>query len=240
MIKGFTGLNGSGKTLLAIELEVVPAMRAGRPVMSNLHLFPDEKRREWSRYVSARFGPHRVTLLEDLHQLLVPERGTLVLLDEIATVFPSRSWSSMPNQIHAALQQLRKRGLDLIWTAPSWNRADVTLREITMEVTQCKAVLRKKTLPWAPARFVLGTTWDDPSQYVAGSEKSGLLTKGSVFRRVRGTTAHRIYDTTEPVSSLLVHTLGEGVCLECGGGRKRPPCKCPPPGVLGSASVTVA
>jgi hypothetical protein len=226
MIHAFVGFNGSGKTLMALELCVVPALIEGRPVLTNIPLYVE--RVPW---LHARGS--RVEVLRELSQLLGPEPGTVVLLDEIATVFPSRSWSSMPGQIHAALQQLRKLGVTLAWTAPSWQRADVTLREITLEVTQCKGLLKRKRQRWAPARFVSAVTWTDPGDFVSGKEAGNIMSRRSTIRRVKGTVAHRLYDTLEPVETMKVHVLGEGVCLACGGGRKRPSCHCEPG--LGSA-----
>jgi hypothetical protein len=75
-----------------------------------------------------------------LYSITNNQRAVL-LLDEINAVLPSRSYQSMPPELLRVINQLRKHDVTLGWTAPAWERADKTLREVTSAVWLCRGYL---------------------------------------------------------------------------------------------------
>lgn len=118
------GANGSGKTLCAVTRYAAPALRRGKEVVANFTIEGGRKLRD-----------HRE----------IPElTNCLLILDEISAAFPSRGSHTMPPEIVRTLNQLRKVGVTVVWTAPSWKRADTVLREVTGRVILCRGYLGPK------------------------------------------------------------------------------------------------
>ena len=75
--------------------------------------------------------------------LLEAPNGCDVLFDEILGIASSRASGSMPAEVANYLHQLRRKDHTLSWTAPSWSRADITIREVTKRVTVCRGYFEK-------------------------------------------------------------------------------------------------
>lgn len=241
-IQAFVGPNGGGKTLAAMHKLVLPAWRQGRPVVSNLGLYPER----------VGFRPELAQPLTSWRQ--IPDlRECVLLLDEITAVLPSRQFSSLPPQLGRVLNQLRKVDVVLGWTAPNWARADVLLREVSQAVTVCRGFWSD---PWEREMFqgrIMGRRVRDadgePMRYRRGWRPNRVFrwcTYDAIefdeftYSRVakvdarevqwhwrRWHPAFRAYDTLENVL-LLDHLDDVGVCVGCGGSRSRPRCKCGP------------
>lgn len=213
MIIGYVGPNGSGKTLLAVERHVVPALKAERRVLGNTPLAGGEMLREWGE--------------------LAEVRDCVVLLDEITAVLPARAAMSLPPELARVLQQLRKRGVVVVWTAPAWARADVLLREVTQRVVACTSMLPKGRGAWAPRRLVRWREWDAGEYDATGGvpkkvEGRRYRPRTSGWVRVKSCAALDVYDTYGEVE-LLSHLGDSGACVVCGGTRRRPACSCAKP-----------
>jgi Zonular occludens toxin (Zot) len=215
-VSGFVGLNGSGKSLAIMQLKVLVALLKGRHVLSNVPLTPEKL---WPSGMCGKAKIGSWSLLTGLDQIAHVERGTLVVLDDVSAVFPARGWGTMPAGIHVALQTLRHLGAELCWSAPTWERVDLTVREVTQEVWQCKSFMHAGGL-WGRARFVIWKQWE-VSRYLSGASKSA---PGKV-RCVRFVKARNLYNT-EAVIEPFIHLDAEGVCIGCGGKRVRPECRC--------------
>src|SRR5690606_32385944 len=109
------------------EEVVIPAWRQGRPVVSNMPLYP-ERLGFPSRLYRPLMSWREITELSSCE----------LVLDEISSALPSRQAQSVPPQLVRILNQLRKTDVRCSWTAPSWARADVLLREVTQAVTVCQ------------------------------------------------------------------------------------------------------
>lgn len=223
---------------------VVRSWAAGRPVCANLALFPERLGFPAELYVP----------LESWKQ--IPDlRGVTLVLDEISSVLPSRQAMSVPPQLVRILNQLRKGDVDLAWTAPNWSRCDVLLREVTQAVTVCRGSFpdrwqrvaagparwnRPKATDdgdrpmrhvkgWPPNRFFSWTTYDamefDEFSYSAVKQIRPKL-RVRYWRPRHGTDL--AYNTLEAVN-LLDHLDDVGLCVNCGGTRSRPRCKCDSP-----------
>ena len=236
-IRAFVGPNGGGKTLAAIVLAVEPALASGRPVVATCSIEHPNARR-----------------LESWRQ--IPDlRDCVLFLDEISSALPSRGSMAAPAQLVRTINQLRKVDVQLVWTAPNWARADVMLREVTQEVTACRGFIgdpyeREPGVPpwWRPlGRKLVDDETDRPVRrsprwpsnclfrwvtYDAAAFDEFSL---HAVKKLRPTErmwywrpwheAHNLYNTLEGVS-LLDHVDETGVCVACGGMRRRPPCSC--------------
>jgi hypothetical protein len=233
-IAAFIGPNGGGKTLGAMELVVVPALKDGRDVVSNLVI----------RHKNAR-------TLESWREL-----GSLhdcvLLLDEVSRVAPSRAAMSMPPQLYGLLDQLRKPDLEVVWTAPVWGRADSILRGVTQSVTVCRGYVkdfksRERVIPpwykpfapvvaegprmlnrrWTPNSLFVYRTYDATQfeEYTAHTVKDVRpIEKAWLWRPWH--EGQFLYDTKASVS-MLDNISDIGVCTTCGGTRTRLKCRCP-------------
>jgi Zonular occludens toxin (Zot) len=201
-VAGFTGINGAGKTLLAVQSAICD-LAAGRRVLSTVP-------------IRSRWGDSEPLL--SLRQLL-ELRDATVLLDEVAVIFSSRTTSSLPPEVVAFLQTLRHRGLTVRWTAPDWGRADILLRGVTQALVNVRPVLRVSD----------GTLWPRPILVAAGvlDTSTGKVDETPTrvlrrrFARPRRLEAWGAYDTHADTPMLGRFTEG-GTCPDCGGSRERP------------------
>lgn len=204
-IMGITGVNGAGKTLLAVE-QAMCDLEDGRPVLSTVQIDSD-------------YG--RSQPIVSLTQLLQAE-GCTVLLDEVAVIFSSRSGSSVPSEVVTFLQTLRHRDVTVIWTAPTWKRADLLLREVTQVQVVVRPMLK---------RGVDGSLWPRPLLAAIGVLDTTSVpvdaTPDRVLRRrfwmPMRSEALGAYDTMADTPQ-VGRLIPGGPCPDCGGSRTRPRC----------------
>lgn len=239
-ISGFVGANGSGKSLLAVE-QLRHTLAEGRPVLSAVRLL-DPAAAECEHPLCdvdghgedghAASHPGWVPL-RHLSQLLDFTGGD-IFLDEVGALVSSRESQSLPPQIAALLQQLRKRDARLVWTAPSWARADKILREVTMLATVCKGYGARRVpgLEWRGRRLIHAVSYHaaDLEEFTVASVQSPRAVNPprrvtSEWRRVLRIEATRWYDTYAEVPTLGFSSLA-GTCVNCGGRRTAPRCSC--------------
>lgn len=248
-IRAFVGPNGSGKSLAALICGVVPALRAGRPVLSNCTLRP-----EVIDCDPALYEP--LTTWKSL----VEAQGRTIWLDEITACLPSRAFASVPAELQRVLNQLRKQDCDVLWTAPNWSRADVLVREVTQEVTVCRSRWRD---PWqrtidGPVRDERGRkvrrdarwpAWRFFSWYSYAAEDYDLYQdRGSsellkpMYRTNYWLPARKreawVYATGDQVM-LMDHLDDIGRCVGCNRPRRKEYCGCVDPKKSESGAVSV-
>jgi len=239
-ISAFIGANGSGKSLMAVE-QLRHTLAEGRPVLSAVRLLDpeavecvhpgcdaDDHGDEGHKPSHPNWVP-----LRHMAQLLDFEGGD-VFLDEVGALVSSRESQSLPPQIAALLQQLRKRDMRLIWTAPSWARADKILREVTMLATVCRGY-GDRTFPdreWRGRRLIHAVSYhaaDLEDFEISKVNNPQALNRprkqASQWARVSKIPAANFYDTFEPTPTLGFSSLG-GTCVQCGGKRTPPRCTC--------------
>lgn len=250
-IHAFVGLNGAGKTM-AMVLDVAPELNGRRwECREEDHAHTDPQYDGRGEFVG--FGPAAV--FEGFYRvlstvrLLDPETGQLhpryerfddwrqmdglehavLLLDEITGVAHSRDGGSLPHDIMNRLMQMRKGDVRVQWSAPAWARADKLIREVTQAVTVCQGsypVRGEGTGLWKANRcFSLRTfSMEDFDEWTSGRMDK---LKPLVSDWVWGPTsiAFRLYNTKQKVTR-LGHSTDSGVCVECGGARRRPECSC--------------
>lgn len=135
MIVRFSGGLGAGKTysMVARCLEIFRQKR-GVQVYTN---------------ISSLCCPEAVYFC-DVQQLCDISHG-LVLLDEAAIVIPAQFWHEMGRDLLTRFNQLRKFGLDLLYTSQRESGANVNLRDLTNQTVMCSKfgpfILQRKANP---------------------------------------------------------------------------------------------
>ena len=217
-IRAYVGSNGSGKSLAMVH-DLVPSLLAGRKVLSAVPILDPLTARPHALYVP----------FTDFRQLLTWEHGE-VLLDEITGIASSRASQSLPYQVENFLPQLRRRDVTLSWTAISWLRADIILRELSQSVTVCRGFMPKKSGDedriWKDNRLFKWSSYDAnefEEWSLSKAEKIKPYSKGFFYRP--NSPAESYYDTLDTVSS-LGWASEAGICMNCGGKRPAPKCTC--------------
>jgi hypothetical protein len=140
----------------------------------------------------------------------------------------------MPVQVQTLLNQLRRRNIQLLWTAPAWQRADVVIREVTQSVTVCRGYFPKvQRLPgadhdrqWGANRLFRWNTYDAQDFTTWSDSKEGNLRgKDNTWFWRPGSRAEALYDTLDAVDR-IGDVLDSGRCAYCGGTRSAPKCTC--------------
>lgn len=206
-IVGFTGVNGAGKTLVAVS-EAMRDMSMGRTVVSTVP-------------ISCPWG-ESVPLLS-LRQLL-ELRDCTVLIDEVSVIFSSRNTGGLPDEVSTFLQSMRHQAVTLRWTAPAWSRADIQLRQVTQVSVNVLPVGR---------RSVPGSFWPRPVMVGAAAFDCTSMPVDSTPEKVmRGSRRLWVpsrlpgwgsYDSEADVSRIGWAPQGR-TCVDCGGSRRPEPC----------------
>jgi hypothetical protein len=222
-IMGLVGPNGGGKTLAMVHM-ALPALKAGRRVLSSVELIDARTGRPYPNF-------ERLT---DWKQVLDFHDG-LILLDEIMGIANSREASGLPWQVQNVLGQLRHRRALLRWTAPAWSRADKIIREVTQAVTYCTGHLAVRPTGaadevslWRERRLFRWKTYDKPAddRWDPATARDMLPLAASWFWRP-GSEAEASYRTLDAVSTISDLTAA-GMCVNCKGRRVVPRCTCGP------------
>lgn len=192
-IRAITGLNGAGKSALAVS-ELLKAQKKGYKTASNVKV---------DGAVHVRDYDHLMSL-----------RNTLVLLDDVSAVASSRNYAALTPEAVLFFQTLRHHDISLIWTAPSFDRADVLLRSVTREWTDVRVLF---------ARHREGSLWKSTvmAYTLSGTPKADPLSDGgykiedgwlSLFRPSK---VHQNYDSFADLD-LFTPERFPTRCRDCG------------------------
>ncbi len=125
----YTGKFGGGKTISAVRHAYkVCCKYRGVTVLTNLILkgFPKDT---------------TIIPLKDANQILDLPDKSIVLIDEIGTIFNSRDFASskksVPKPVYQIILQCRHVHIMLIGTVQRWNLLDKQLRDIADTLTEC-------------------------------------------------------------------------------------------------------
>lgn len=221
-IHAYIGANGHGKSLAMLH-DTYLSILAGRRILSTVRIIDPRTGLPYEHYEPLR------TLSQ-----LIDARNCDVLLDEIVGALPSTAGQSLPVEVQLLLNQLRRRDVALRWTAPSWMRCNVVLREVTQAVTVCRGYMPKyehstdTERVWGSNRLFRWTTYD-AYEFTEWSDNKEAKLKGKANAwawRGRKMMAQYCYDTLDAVDNI---DSGEGFCFRCGGMRpklQRPACSC--------------
>lgn len=144
-IHAYIGSNGSGKSATC-ALDTIPTLRGIMWSCEN----PDHYHSSQGIYSGVRrvLSTMRFTTpdgeahplyvpLTDYSQLTTFEHGDLIL-DEVGGAVASSTGDDIPMSVKAVLQEMRRKEVNIRWTAPSWARASKVLRECSLGVTVSK------------------------------------------------------------------------------------------------------
>lgn len=237
-IHGYIGPNGGGKTLAAVW-DTMPSLSAGRHCLATVRLLDFENPRPCDdpRCESEDHEKHMAA-----HPLWIPWTSWTQLLevehcdviaDEVTGVASSRDSQSMPHMVANALVQLRRRDVVLRWTAPSWARADLIIRECSQAATLCSGFFpvtvrdSAEDRMWRHRRLFRWLTYDAT---LLDDLTNGKRERMNPWTREvywgPGSPGFQAYDTFDSVSS-IGHVSDAGRCMSCGGRRTAPACACP-------------
>lgn len=158
-ITAYLGINGSGKSLSAIAYALRDQRKKGRPILTNM--------------VGLTVEHYHIETVEELPPLmgrLGPEYvsrktgkpiGMNIVLDEAGAMFSSRD-TGQNKAFQKVVQQLRKYRARLLWTAPTFGRAEKILREVTLSAVLCSALVKTHPVddPWPSTRWILQKSFD--------------------------------------------------------------------------------
>lgn len=157
-----------------------------------------------------------------------------VLGDEVTSWASSRESSSLPAPVLNKLMQLRKCGISLRYTTPSFSRTDKGLREVTRAATVMESRWAKPARPqpgrppslWKERRLFIARTFDamEVDEFDARRlEEVRPYATGRYWGP--GSRVFEAYDTYDAVTQ-LGWSDAAGVCISCGGTRRRHSCNC--------------
>ena len=241
-IRAYVGLNGAGKSLLAVY-DILPYLENGMKVLSTVRILDYKNRRICdditcvSENHSTHYAAHPNWIpLREFSQILYA-RNTVIFLDEIQGIFNSRTFQSLPAPILNAIMQQRRNNNVIIYTTPFFGRADKALREVTQQVTLCMPFLSRnvQSLPGEPPIL-----WKSRSGVFARTYAAELMdefdARGADIGDIRPKVfqlmfrnfndAQNAYDTMDSVLT-VGHSDELGSCMTCGGKRTQQKCSCP-------------
>lgn len=126
MIIGFIGLPGQGKTL-GMVYSMCKALKNNRNVVSNVPV------------IDTVFGTQRTaTYRADIGNAVADSSNTVIGIDEASIVLPNYYWNKMSFDTLVKFAQVRKYGLDILYTSQGWNHTVKRLRDLTNYVVRCK------------------------------------------------------------------------------------------------------
>lgn len=186
----FTGKFGQGKTsLMVIKAYDLCEKYPQLNVVTNLKLtnFPEHT---------------RIIPLNNAHDILNAPKNSLVLIDEIGTIFNSRDFSSgkkaVPKPVFQHLSQCRHRHMMIMGTVQRFNLLDKQIRDISATVTECHA-----SFPHPFSRKLTGICFDI-SEYEALVQNPMYLPRVfDSYVMIQTEKYRHLYDTMEMVSGFL-------------------------------------
>lgn len=146
----YVGMFGTGKSLSAVRYVRANAQKYHLNVISNIVL-----------------KDIAYTPLVNYKQIIDAPPDTIILIDEVSTVFNARSWKDFNINLLFQLLQCRKNRKQLVCTAQRFAHVDKLLRDITAEVVVCRKnwrVCRNYAYDgWdyenTPAQFAIKPLW---------------------------------------------------------------------------------
>lgn len=186
----FTGKFGQGKTsLMTIKAYKLACKYPQLHIVTNINL--------------SNFPEHtKILPLDTAEDILNAPDNSLILIDEIGTLFNSRDFASgknsVPKPVFQHLCQCRKKHLQIFATVQRFNLLDKQIRDITATVTTCSSA------PQHPfTRILTGIIYDidEYESYVSNRMYSPRSLGTSVT--IQKDQYRKLYDTTQLIQGLL-------------------------------------
>jgi hypothetical protein len=186
----FTGKFGAGKTsLMVIKAYELCKKYPQLSVITNVNLmnFPDHT---------------RIIKLNTVDDILEAPENSLVLIDEIGTIFNSRDFmsgkKSVPKALFQHLAQCRHRKMMIFGSVQRFLLLDKQIRDISATVTECRTSFKH---PFS--RMITGILYSI-DEYEAYVQNALYVPRSSDFSVYIQTEKYRhLYDTMEMVQGML-------------------------------------
>ena len=186
----FTGKFGAGKTSLAVINVYKECCKYPQiTVLTNLSL--------------TNFPKHTLILpLKNIDDILNAPNDTIVLIDEIGTIFNSRDFMSGKKSVPKALFQLicqcRKRNMKIYGTVQKYMFLDKQIRDSSDTVTECRSSFRH------PFSRMLTSVTYSTQEYEMSIQNPLYIPRSTTSDVVLQTDKYRsLYSTTEMVKGML-------------------------------------
>lgn len=145
----------------------------------------------------------KILYLNSPQDIINAPADTLVLIDEIGTIFNSRDWSSkkgggVPKILFQHLCQIRKRRIQILATTQNYRYLDIQLRRITATVTVCSAFLKH---PFT--RMITNRVYNAEDYELFCDNPLYPLVCQSAYSYIQTDKLRDLYDTDEVVTNLL-------------------------------------
>lgn len=186
----YTGKFGQGKTCQAVaDTYMLCCKYPQLTVLTNIHLqnFPDTT---------------KIIRLTNVNDILNAPKNTIVLIDEIGTLFNSRDFvggkNSVPKSLFQHLSQCRKRKMMIFGTVQRYNLLDKQIRDISATVLSCRC------FPAHPFSRIMRMTRFDTDEYEL-YQLNPMYNPVVMERRVmiQKNRYRLLYDTSALVQGLL-------------------------------------
>jgi hypothetical protein len=129
----YVGLFGSGKTSSMVRDAYLYALKYKQlTILTNMKL--------------QNFPKHtKIIEMDNYKQIIESPANTLILIDEISTVFNSRDWKKegIPADLLEQLLQVRKQRKMMFCTAQRFKHVDALIRDITATVRVCRCYMER-------------------------------------------------------------------------------------------------
>lgn len=186
----YTGKFGQGKTSsMTIKAYKMACKYPQLHILTNINL--------------TNFPSHTAIIrLKSAKDILNAPDNTLVLIDEIGTLFNSRDFSSgqnsVPKPVFQHLCQCRKRHMQIFGTVQRFNLLDKQIRDITATVTDCSASLR-----YPFSRMFTEVTYDIEEYEAWTANRMYNPTPSYTNVVIQRDQYRQLYDTTQLIQGLL-------------------------------------
>lgn len=133
----YVGLFGKGKTISMVHQAYGIAKRYPQvKIYTNIKLLNFPKHTE-------------IIQLTNYNQIINAPGNSVFLIDEISTLFQSRSWANFPMPLLSQLLQVRKNRKMILGTAQRFTHVDKLIRDVTYSVIDCNCHFKRfNTTTW--------------------------------------------------------------------------------------------
>lgn len=131
MIRAYTGLLGSGKTLSMVN-DARQLLIEGNKIFTNTPFAFMHKGKE--------YRPIFLQNPKDIEQKILTESDAVFCIDEAAIVFPNYFWNNLPIDYLLRFAQSRKYGLHFMYTTQRLNHTVKRLRDLTNIVVKVRKI----------------------------------------------------------------------------------------------------
>lgn len=210
MINIWTGKIGDGKSYHVVKNEVIPAVKAGRPVLTNLDIGPEHIRAiAFECGISPAEVRIRVVDGERLKQMLQLdendkegkhleiEKQTLVVVDEAQKLWRAREFKETSNNFLFLLEWHRHLGLDIDFITQDVAQMDKAIGRLCNEFLTVKNLRVLNT--WLGDRYVIQHR-EKPGMPVIATTRGYLEPKYFRFYRSMVNEGKRTHETASGLS----------------------------------------